>query len=511
MSKKRDLGNRNSEELSAKKIRGDNLSNEELLIQAAKEGDIKQVQFLTNAGVEVNYIDCTSQTTALHVATKEGHKDLVEELLALGANITLKDQEDRNALHYAVKYSRAEIANSLIKWSIKNNIKGYVDGEGSDSITPLLLVDDNIDVARVLLQHNANINLNCGDCGTALHMAAAFNNNRMIKFLLESKADIEALSTDEQTPLQVAAESGSNDGLILLLKYGANVHTKDNCGKTPLHNAAQHDKARALKILLEYGADIEAKDEENQTPSHYAANHSLESMKALFEMGANFGAIDNEGITPLQDCLKNYDATTIANTMIQLIVEAHTRTSIELSMNQIFELSILGLTSLLKSGLPDHLKSSALETLVTKLHDFYVNDATKKTMPELWGELGTSVISHYINDLIEAAKKDVEYDRLSKLSAENENDTSDYSTPNHIKSLCALSLEQILPQMKALTLAEMVNNNQNNTTLAYVDSVSEITSTENGANHSSGAHDNLNDESLQNSSVGVLGADSDIA
>ena len=71
----------------------------EALCQAARTGDIKRVRSLISTGVDVN-ARIMSAWTALHEAAVGGHKDVVELLIAKGAEIDARDDWNRTILSF---------------------------------------------------------------------------------------------------------------------------------------------------------------------------------------------------------------------------------------------------------------------------------------------------------------------------------------------------------------------------------------------------------------------------
>ncbi len=53
-----------------------------------------------DSGANVNAVSCTG-LTALHLAAKNGHVDMIEMLLKDNANIDVTDEDGWTALHYA--------------------------------------------------------------------------------------------------------------------------------------------------------------------------------------------------------------------------------------------------------------------------------------------------------------------------------------------------------------------------------------------------------------------------
>ena len=109
------------------------------------------------------------------------------------------------------------------------------------------------------------------------------------KLLLEHNADIEARDKNNQTPLHHAAKSSYERLAQLLLKHNAHVEARDKNNYTPLHHAVFHRSKDMLKLLLEHNADIEARDEDNKTPLHHAvgSSHNVQVAKLLLEHNAD--------------------------------------------------------------------------------------------------------------------------------------------------------------------------------------------------------------------------------
>jgi len=88
-----------------------------------------------------------------------------------------------------------------------------------------------------------------------------------------------------------------------------NVLDEDNL--TPLHIAARNGRVGVVRVLLEHGANIGAEDKIGITPLHAAVvgrsgvrqNERAEVVSALLEHGANVGAKDNMDRTPFQIAL----------------------------------------------------------------------------------------------------------------------------------------------------------------------------------------------------------------
>jgi ankyrin repeat protein len=66
-----------------------------------------------------------------------------------------------------------------------------------------------------------------------------------------------------------------------------------------LHEAAQNWMDEAVRVLLDHGANVGAKDNDGRTPLHKAVeNRMSKAVRVLLEHGADVGANDNQGRTP---------------------------------------------------------------------------------------------------------------------------------------------------------------------------------------------------------------------
>ena len=66
-------------------------------------------------GADITIADNNGRT-ALHLASINGHLDIVRLLLTEGADITIADNDGWTALHYASDRGHLDIANCLRKW-----------------------------------------------------------------------------------------------------------------------------------------------------------------------------------------------------------------------------------------------------------------------------------------------------------------------------------------------------------------------------------------------------------
>jgi len=100
--------------------------------EAAGKGDIEAVRQNIFAEVNVNAIGGFFRRTALHFATEEGHKEIVELLITHNADLNKRTSNGWTALHFAAEEGHKEIAELLIAKGADVNAKDEEDGTALD-------------------------------------------------------------------------------------------------------------------------------------------------------------------------------------------------------------------------------------------------------------------------------------------------------------------------------------------------------------------------------------------
>jgi ankyrin repeat protein len=88
-----------------------------------------------------------------------------------------------------------------------------------------------------------------------LHSAIANRRTAIARLLIEHGADVNSTQADDFTPLHEAAQNGLLEITQLLLDRGAHVNAKLSNGKTPLALAIEQHHVEVDELLRRYGAE----------------------------------------------------------------------------------------------------------------------------------------------------------------------------------------------------------------------------------------------------------------
>ena len=134
------------------------------LLRASEEGQAEVVRYLLQQGAEVNSKNCCKETSLL-LSAKNGHKDVVMELLTCdNVNMNLKDDNGCTALMTAVTNKHEAMVELLLR-SRRANVK-IQDIMGATVLHYAAIESISDSVITMLLDNGADINVKDGRAGT---------------------------------------------------------------------------------------------------------------------------------------------------------------------------------------------------------------------------------------------------------------------------------------------------------------------------------------------------------
>ncbi|KAH3776684.1 ankyrin-1-like [Dreissena polymorpha] len=175
------------------------LSQDEMLMEAAKAGKDTKVKSLIAEGCSVNSVDDQGRS-ALHWAAEYGYMRVVYTLVDAGWDVNLLDNKRHSPLHVACDHRNGNVAACLI--SNGSRIR-TVDLNGC---TPLhRAIHTNLEtIACMLCNLGAEVNAKTKTGWTPLHEAARVGNEYVVRKLIKDGANVNAVSEQNGTPFLTA-------------------------------------------------------------------------------------------------------------------------------------------------------------------------------------------------------------------------------------------------------------------------------------------------------------------
>ena len=214
-------------------------------------------------------------------AIKQGDAQAVADLLrAQPELIRFADEYAKTGLHWAAETDQLELARVLL------DAEADIEAVTTWGATPLdwAATMESARVAELLLDHGAS--------GFTIIIAAALGKLEEVKAIVESKEDLSnhrrrgaPESPDEHWPadsahiqndvlsdaIYAAARNGHTEVVEYLLDHGAKIDAKGIFGATGLHWAAINGHRKTVELLLSRGANLTIRDQRfDGTPHDWA-------------------------------------------------------------------------------------------------------------------------------------------------------------------------------------------------------------------------------------------------
>lgn len=129
----------------------------------------------------------------------------------------------------------------------------------------------HLEVIKVLLRYNADVEIEDKDGDRAVHHAAFGDEPGVMELLAHAVADLNARNKRRQTALHIAVNKGHFNVVKTLLELKCHHSLQDSEGDTPLHDAISKEHDDMLSLLLDAGADITLKNNNGFNALHHAA------------------------------------------------------------------------------------------------------------------------------------------------------------------------------------------------------------------------------------------------
>lgn len=186
--------------------------------------------------------------------------------------------------------------------AIRNNdvaaaLKAWRDGETTveGAPSPILLAAyyGKPEVAEALRQEKSELDV--------FEAAALGDLHQLDRILRVDPHAVQSFSSDGFTPLGYAAYFGHLEAVRRLLRAGAspNVASRNPLSVMPLHSALAEQRKEMARVLVEAGADVGAAQGDGWTPLHYCAySGDVETARYLIDHGAAGDQVNRDGKLP---------------------------------------------------------------------------------------------------------------------------------------------------------------------------------------------------------------------
>jgi ankyrin repeat protein len=228
--------------------------------------------------------------TALMLAARLGHLEMIKTLLKHeDVDVDLQDVNGMTAVYLAVREDHYDIVQLLLDAQAGIDIVDFHAGR-----SPLRCAAERnlCEMVDLLLQYNADPALKDREGGTAVLRAVNRGAKQALEKMMEYSFDLDCADEDGQSLLHGAARNGYHDIARLLLEdrspeeKGLSPDIRDKYHMTPLHDASRHGDVAVVAVLLEHGANASSEDKFDRTPFIIAWQYGHESiMRMLADSG----------------------------------------------------------------------------------------------------------------------------------------------------------------------------------------------------------------------------------
>jgi len=297
------------------------------LFWAAMHGHAACVKELIGTG-RVDVHGVVDDDTALLIAARKGHIDVIEALREAGCDISLASNDGRTPLSCAVWFGHDELVSHLFSLGLFTpDMLNACSLQGS-TLLSLAAYQGAASISSILMKGLADVNKATRDGNNPLHIAIKRGKADTVRVFLDGKnTDVNAADIRGQSPLHIAVACNQKEAISMLLaheKCSVNQSSLSQEGATPLILASRMRNEEVIKLFLEARMgnhvdrdallenldhsymDIDGTDSRGQTALAVATlKGHAEIVRILIEAVANVNKADLNHTTPLMSAVRN--------------------------------------------------------------------------------------------------------------------------------------------------------------------------------------------------------------
>jgi ankyrin repeat protein len=220
-----------------------------ILYQACELGDLDTAKLLIDSGVDIDEQEKRCMDSPLHIASRNGHIEIVSLLINSGAKINIENSYHYTPLHYAVRYKKIEVAKFIILFDISSiNIRAGTKGRS------LLSIAKQKNYFKIINLLSRYAKKGEEQFSLPFHDSIDTNNINKINSLINNNYKFGKKNHQGDNELQYAVKLQNKDIIILLFKkmpQSLIYHAKNNENYTALEIALYERLDEIINLFLE--------------------------------------------------------------------------------------------------------------------------------------------------------------------------------------------------------------------------------------------------------------------